>query len=190
MVERPCGAGPRSWKTRLIAAQPMDDAREVEGLWSSARPDDLRRIADLTRRLFAVPAVSIASADPDRVRHVSGEIDDALAVCDVPLLIEGATQPYIGSLRLHGARDWSEGERATLDDLAACLGKLIESRHAAAEHGTRIEAPTPPSLAAQSFRPAEAAVASDPAADTGAGTESGTEAGARILLADDLDLNR
>ena len=164
----------------------MDDPRDTASLWSAARPSDLRRIADLARRLFAVPAVTIASVDPDHVRHVSGDLVDGLPVCDVALAIDSAAGPRIGSLRLHGARDWSDGDWATLDDIAACLCSLIESRHAAAQRDTGALAVPPP--AAQPFQLAEPEQGREP--EAGDEAESGAEAASRILLADDLDLNR
>ncbi len=160
---------------------PMEDVREAESPWSTARPDDLRRVADLARRLFAAPAVTITSAD-HLVRHRSGGDSDELPVRDAFLFIEGAPDQAIGSLRVYGERDWNDDDRAALDDVAACLCSLIESRHQAARGGVATTAtpgapPSPQPLGHED--------------DGGAGEdEASPDAGARILLADDLDLNR
>ena len=193
----------------------MDDPQQAEGLWSTARADDLRRIADMARRLFAAPAVAIVSGD-DRIRHLSGDAalaQDALAhdalahdalahdalahavatgaappVRETPLVIESGER--IGSLRVFGERNWSDGDRATMDDVAACLCSLIESRHAAAPPEAAAPAVAPPFHADDVLH--DVAPRGDDLGDSLAddGVAPASEPGSRILLADDLDLNR
>ncbi len=159
----------------------MDDLApaDLDALWSLASPDDLRRIADLARRIFAVPAVLLLSEGSIAVRFASGEQDAAVesAAFDAALILDGGPRSgqhggqRIGTLRILGERDWTSEDRAILDDLAGCLTSLIASRHAVG-----------------SARNAEAGPAEQAPVEL---EEGGADsASVHILLADDLDLNR
>ena len=82
-------------------------------------------------------------------------------------------------------REWSEDDRAILRDLAEALGEQIRLSERVAHLEAR------PSLAASQMpSPAEAPIANDAAPQVAVDGEHPDPASLRILLADDLDLNR
>ena len=144
--------------------------------------DSLRRTLDLARRaLHVADAFVLAVDEPDRPA-ASGEdalLEAIIAPDDVPLarLV----------VRGEGGRSWSEDDTVILRDLAAGLAEEIRLT----ERIARLEAS--PIVAAVPELCAEAAPAAsigDPSDCTNDDAGNPAPGALRILLADDLDLNR
>lgn len=144
-------------------------------------PESVRRTLDIARRALRAADVLLVSPDRDVV-----EADDA----DDTISVDIESAGPVGRLVVRGepGRQWSDDDRAILRGLAEALGE--ETR--LTERLIRLEARLFDAASPSHDLPnaAGAAVVAETAADMEEHGEHLDPASLRILLADDLDLNR
>ena len=135
-----------------------------------ASPEGLRRTLDLARRaLRAEDATILASDEPE---------DDPALTATLSAFVSPDGAP-VARLVVHDTlgREWTEDDRAMLEDLAGSLAAEIHMRGERERH-------------VDSSDLADETIAQLPVADHVAAPDAVDPGALRILLADDLDLNR